>query len=309
MGKIAKRRVTDKDKDCKTRQCLAPKFAGKAASPKRGKSVGTKAADDDYVMWVPTSRGTFGVTVRCDEPPARYMVAKAIEHMDVWQGQDLFLTDDHKLSHFRRLANKQEGHTFPDEAKLSVLTTGRWLIPTKGTSAVIEVSDPNKWNVYRVDTSGQITLNEFERALVYGKYSNGAYAAHPNTWGIKPGQTDYLTVSTFGPGGTFRAEEDEFGRLVLHSVMAEELQSVLDEEPDFWDKVYAAIKFLKERHVWLKSCMKFDDSMDTLDELERLTTGLAIMYNWDNMTPHPWYFQYCELRKILEDLSESRPKE
>jgi hypothetical protein len=309
MGKIAKRRVTDEDKDCKTRQCLASKFAGKAASPKTRKSVGTKAADDDYVMWVPTSRGTFGVTVRCDKPPADYMLAKAIEHMDVWQGQDLFLTDDHKLGHFRHLANKQEGHTFRDEAKLSVLATGRWLIPTKGTSAVIEVSDPNKWNVYHVDTSGQITLNEFERALVYGKYSNGDYAAHPNTWGIKHGQTDHLTLSTFGRGGTFRAEEDESGRLVLHSVMAEKLQSELDKEHDFWDQVYAATKFLKEHHVWLKSCMCIDDSMDTLDDLERLTTGLAIMYDWDQMTPHPWYFEYCEVRKILEDLSKSRPTE
>ena len=156
---------------------LSPSPAAKAASPTRGKSVGTKAADDDYVMWVDTSRGTFGVTVRCDEPPTEYILAKAIEDMGVLQGQDLFLTDDHKLGHFCHLANKQEGHTFRDEAKLSVLTTGRWLIPTKGTSAVIEVSDPNKWNVYRVDTSGQITLNEFERAQPLPPNQEGLHKA------------------------------------------------------------------------------------------------------------------------------------
>ena len=142
-----------------------------------------------------------------------------------------------------------------------------------------------------------------------GLYREYGYAECKNTWRITAGETKFLAIDTWGKGGTFTAEEDESGRVVLRSQMAAELRSVLAAEPDFWDKVYAAIEFLKDNHVWLKSCMRIDDSMDNMDDLERLTTGLAHVYDWDFMRPDPWYFQYCDLRKILEDLSESRPKE
>ena len=310
---------------------LSPKLAGKAASPKRGKLVGTKTGDDDYVVCVKTSAGTFDVTVMCDGHPPKHILEAAIQHTGAWAGEKLCLTTDHRVMHFRRLAKEQErDHTFDEDAQLFALTTGRCLIPTKGMSAVIEVFGPDKWNVYRVDTSGQITRAEYERtpalppnqeglhkaakraapsAVVYGKYYNGEYAEHPNSWDIKPDQTDYLALGVFGRGGMFTAKQDESGRVVLHSEMAKELRSVLAAEPDFWGKVDDAIAFLKDRHPWLGRCMRIDDSMDNMDDLDRLETGLAILYDWDQMTPHPWYFQYFELREILEVLSKSRPKQ
>ena len=143
-----------------------------------------------------------------------------------------------------------------------------------------------------------------------GLYHEYGHAECENTWRITAGETKFLAIDTWGKGGTFTAEEDKkSGRVVLKSVMAEELRSKLDEEPDFWCKVDDATAFLKGLHPWLRSCMKFDDSMDNLDDLERLSTGLTILYDWDFMRPDPLYFQYCELRKILEDLDSTRPKQ
>ena len=320
---------------------LSPRPAGKAASPKRDQSVGTKAGDDDYVVCVEMSAGTFDVTVKCDGHPQKHILEAAIEHTGAWPGEKLCLATDHRVKHFRRLVKEQEPDViFDKDAQLFALTTGRCLIPTKGMSAVIEVFGPDKWNVYRVDTFGQITRAEYERtpalppnqeglhkaakraapSVVYGTYlhhksgTDGlyyeyGYAERENTWEIKPGETDYLTLRPFGRGAMFTAEEDESGRLVLHSVMAKQLQAMLDAEPDFLCKVDDATAFLKGLHPWLESDMQIDESMDNMDDLERLETALAHLYDWDKMTPHPWYFEYCELRKILEDLSESRPKQ